>query len=127
MGHAITLTCADGAAVSAWRAEPAGTPKGGLVVLQEIFGVNQHMRDVTDRFAAAGYLAIAPALFDRVHPGIEIGYGPNEFKQGLEFLGQTKRPETMLDLCAAIVEASAVGKVGEIGRASCRERVCYPV
>ena len=115
MGHSITLTTADGTSIGAWRAEPAGAPKGGLVVLQEIFGVNAHMRDVTDRFAAAGYLAIAPALFDRVHPGVEIGYGENEFKEGLDILGKTKRPETMLDLCAAILEASAAGKVGVTG------------
>jgi carboxymethylenebutenolidase len=62
----ITLTAADGHSFEAYLATPAGTPKAALVVIQEIFGVNAHIKEVADRFAAAGYLAIAPALFDRI-------------------------------------------------------------
>ena len=66
MGETITLTCKDGAQISAYVAHPQGKPKGGMVVLQEIFGVNHHIRAVADKYAAAGYLAVAPGLFDRV-------------------------------------------------------------
>jgi carboxymethylenebutenolidase len=115
MSQKITLACADGASISAWRAEPGGKPKGGLVVCQEIFGVNAHIRGVADRFAAAGYLAIAPALFDRVHPGVELSYQPSDMTQGMEIMGKAKRAETMLDILAAIGVASEAGKVGITG------------
>ena len=115
MGQNIMLTCADGVTINAWQAAPAGRPKGGLVVLQEIFGVNQHIRNVTDRFAAAGYLAIAPCLFDRYHPGVELGYTPNDIQQGMDIMKAAKKPETMLDILAAIRAASEAGKVGVTG------------
>ena len=73
MGNQTTLTAADGHTLSAYRAEPEAPAKAGLVVLQEIFGVNEHIRSVTDRFAADGFVALAPALFDRVGAGIEMG------------------------------------------------------
>src|SRR5215469_8809093 len=74
MGKTIELTAADGHKFTAYRADPTGKPKGALVVIQEIFGVNGHMRRVTDGFAAEGYAAIAPALFDRTKRGVELGY-----------------------------------------------------
>ena len=74
MGSTISLTSSDGFELSAYRAEAEGKPRGGVVVVQEIFGVNSHIRSVTDRYAAAGYLAIAPAIFDRIRPGVELGY-----------------------------------------------------
>jgi len=82
MGHWITLTAADGATISAWRADPAGKPRGGLVVAQEIFGVNSHIRSVCDGYAAEGYVAIAPALFDRFAPKTDIGYTPEDIEKG---------------------------------------------
>ena len=115
MGHTITLTCADGVSISAWRAEPAGKPKGGLVVLQEIFGVNAHIRSVADSFAAAGYLTIAPCLFDRYHPGVELAYSPGEIAQGLDIMKAAKKAETMLDILAAIGAAGEAGKIGITG------------
>ncbi len=72
MGEWIKLKASDGFELTAWRAAPQGAPKGGIVVIQEIFGVNHHIRAVADRFAAQGYLAIAPAVFDRVEPGVEL-------------------------------------------------------
>ena len=63
--------------IRAWRADPAGAPRGGIVVIQEIFGVNSHIRDVTDKFAAEGYLAVAPAIFEHVEPGFESATTPN--------------------------------------------------
>ena len=76
MGQAIQGKAADGHRLSMYRADPAGEPRGGLVIAQEIFGVNSHIRAVCDDYAAEGYVAIAPALFDRVEPGIELGYSP---------------------------------------------------
>ena len=73
MGQNVTLTASDNQKLGAYRADPAGTPKGAVVVIQEIFGVNHHIRAVTDNFAKAGYVAIAPAVFDRQKPGFECG------------------------------------------------------
>src|SRR6516225_7732185 len=78
----VTLVAADGFQFPAHVSEPAAKPRGAVVVLQEIFGINAHIRSVADRFAAAGYLAIAPALFERVERGIELGYGPADMQRG---------------------------------------------
>ncbi len=84
MGRTITLTAADGHELEAWRADPKGAPTGGLVVIQEIFGVNGHIRDVCEGFAAEGYTAIAPAVFDRVERGIELDYDDDGIARGRE-------------------------------------------
>ncbi len=76
MGQFIDLTASDGHKLKAYRADPAGAPKGGLVVIQEIFGVNNHMRGVADGYAKDGYAVIAPALFDRVKPGSSSATSP---------------------------------------------------
>jgi carboxymethylenebutenolidase len=115
MGEMIKLTTKDGATIGAYKAVPEGKPRGGMVVLQEIFGVNHHIRNVTDRFAAQGYLAIAPALFDRVGPDIQLGYNPDDVKQGAEVRAKTKIEESLADVEAAIAAASAAGPVGVIG------------
>ncbi len=73
MGSTITLTASDGFKLGGYRADPQGKPKGGLVVIQEIFGVNHHIRNVCDRFAAQGYTSVAPAVFDRIQPNFECG------------------------------------------------------
>jgi carboxymethylenebutenolidase len=80
MSSTVTLKAADGFSLSAYTAGSASA-KAGLVVVQEIFGVNHHMRDMTDRFAAA-YLAISPAIFDRVERGVELGYTPDDIAKG---------------------------------------------
>ncbi len=115
MGETITLTTKDGIEIGAYRARPTGTPRGGMVVVQEIFGVNHHIRTVADRFAAAGYLAIAPALFDRVEPNIELGYQPPDIQRGAAIRGKTELPKTLIDIEAAIAAARAGGKVGIVG------------
>src|SRR6476659_9902363 len=97
MGETIKLTAKDGFTLSAWKAVPAGEPKGGVVVLQEIFGLNPHIRSVADRFAAAGYLAIAPALFDRVQPGIELGYTPDDITNGAAIRARTTLDGALAD------------------------------
>jgi carboxymethylenebutenolidase len=115
MGDWIQLKAADGFELAAWRAAPAGLPKGGVVVIQEIFGVNHHIRSVTDRFAAEGYLAVAPAVFDRVEPKVELGYDPEGVQQGMGIAGKVDRDKAMLDVAAAIGEAASAGKVGIVG------------
>jgi carboxymethylenebutenolidase len=74
MGQWIELEPEGAGPIAAWRADPAGKPRGGVVVIQEIFGVNAHIREVTDRFAAAGYLSVAPAIFDHLEKGFDVGY-----------------------------------------------------
>ncbi len=115
MGETIKLTCKDGAKIGAYVARPAGAPKGGLVVLQEIFGVNHHIRAIADRFAAAGYLAVAPALFDRVEPNVELGYGMEERPRAIDLRSQTRLEATLADIEAAISVAKQGGKVGLVG------------
>jgi carboxymethylenebutenolidase len=115
MGENINLTAKDGATIGAYRSAPEDEPKGGIVVLQEIFGVNHHIRAVADRYAAAGYLAIAPALFDRVEPGVELGYGEAERPRAMEIRGKTKLDETLADIEAAVALAGAGGSVGVVG------------
>ncbi|MDE2364090.1 MAG: dienelactone hydrolase family protein [Hyphomicrobiales bacterium] len=115
MGEHIELKCRDGVTIGAYVARPAGAPKGGLVVLQEIFGVNHHIRAVADRFAAAGYVAVAPALFDRIERNVELGYGLDDRPRAMDTRSKTKVPETLADIEAAIDLAKEGGKVGLVG------------
>jgi carboxymethylenebutenolidase len=109
------LTAADGVVLSAYRADPAGSPRGGLVVAQEIFGINSHIRSVCDRFAADGYLAIAPALFDRYQPGFDVGYSPEDIAKGRDLKGKANIDAALKDVSAARDVAAAAGKVGIVG------------
>jgi carboxymethylenebutenolidase len=114
----ITLTAADGFQSSAYVVEPPHKPKGAIVVLQEIFGVNSHIRGVADRFALAGYLAIAPATFDRVEPRVELGYTPDDMKRGSGLKAAVEalpKPGVLQDIQAAVDYAANVGKVGIVG------------
>jgi carboxymethylenebutenolidase len=114
MGKAITLKAADGQVIGGYRADP-GKVRGGLVVCQEIFGVNSHIRSVCDRFAEAGYLAIAPALFDRVQKGVEIGYTPADIETGRGIMQKANLDDAMKDVAAAVALAKEAGKVGVVG------------
>ena len=111
----IQLKSNDGFELSAWRAEPEGAPRGGVVVVQEIFGVNHHIRSVADRFAALGYLAIAPALFDRVEPQFEAGYDEASRGRGIAIMGKFDRDLAGADVAAAVEAAREAGKVGVVG------------
>ncbi|HLY55993.1 MAG TPA: dienelactone hydrolase family protein [Stellaceae bacterium] len=115
MGKFIDLTTNDGARISAYRADPAGTPKAGLVVVQEIFGVNHHIRSVADRYAAQGYLAVAPALFDRVERGVELGYDQAGREHAFAILPRLAPEQSLADIAAAIAVAQEGGKVGLVG------------
>ncbi len=115
MGTIIELTASDGHRLAAYRAAPAGKPRGGLVVIQEIFGVNSHIRAVADGYAADGYLAIAPALFDRAERGFEVGYSQPEIERGRAVRAKVSLDDALKDVAAAIKAAAPAGKVGIVG------------
>jgi len=106
----------DGFALGAYQAAPEGGARGAVVVIQEIFGVNGHIREVVDGYARAGYFAIAPQIFDRVERDIELGYEEADMGQGIEIAFQKlDREQTLKDLQAAVDAASVHGKVGVVG------------
>ena len=115
MGHWIELTAADGATISAWRAEPKGAPRGGLVVVQEIFGVNSHIRSVCDGYAADGYLAVAAEMFERIHPRVDLGYTPGDIERGRDLKAKASLDQALADVEAARASAASAGKVGIVG------------
>src|SRR4029077_9856054 len=102
MGKHFSLTAADSHKLGAYRADPADTPKGGIVVVQEIFGVNQHIRAVCDRLAGEGYAAVAPALFDRTEKNFECGYTPDEIANARKFIANPDFGAMLRDTQAAI-------------------------
>ena len=114
----ITLTAADGFQSSAYVSEPSGTPKGAIVVLQEIFGVNSHIRGVADGYAAAGYLAVAPSTFDRVERDVDLGYTSDDMTRGVALKAAVEAlpaPGVLQDIQAAVTYAAKAGKVGVVG------------
>ena len=116
MGQARQLRAADGFTLGAYEALPQGKPIGGVVVIQEIFGVNVHIREVVDGYAAAGYAAIAPQIFDRVERDVELGYQDADMERGIGIArGQLELDATLTDIQAAIDEAGKHGKVGVVG------------
>ena len=115
MGHDIKLTASDNFQLGAYRADPTGPAKGALVVIQEIFGVNHHIRNVCDRLAAEGYVAVAPAIFDRVEPGFTSGYSPDEIAVARKFVANPDWAAFLRDTQAAIDVVKSVGPVGIIG------------
>jgi carboxymethylenebutenolidase len=119
MGQFINLSAADGFSFPAYVAEPAtGKARGAVVVLQEIFGVNSHIRAVADGYAADGYLAVAPATFHRVKQGVELGYTADDMGAGIALKSAVEAlpaPGVMADIEAAVAYASRAGKVGVVG------------
>lgn len=110
----IGLAAADGHRLQAYEAAPAGAARGGVVVVQEIFGVNDHIRRVADGYAADGYRVIAPALFDRVRPGIELGYTDADIAEGRKIRGQLTFEQALADVEAAR-KALGEGSIGIVG------------
>ena len=113
MGHKTQLTAADGHIFSAYTAEPVGKPRGGIVVIQEIFGVTRHIREVAEQYAAAGYLAAAPALFDRVEREVDVPY--TDVQKGFGYVKALSVDKVMLDIQAAADFVRSAGKVGVVG------------
>ena len=117
MGEDIRLKSAAGE-IGAYLAKPAGSPKGGIVVIQEIFGVNQHIRKVTDLFASQGYLALAPRFFDHIKPGIELGYTPDTIAEGRGYMmtpGFTDKAVQDVEVAIQELKKHGAKKVGVTG------------
>ncbi|HXD44636.1 MAG TPA: dienelactone hydrolase family protein [Pseudolabrys sp.] len=115
MGQKLTLTTSDKHTLGAYRADPAGQPKGAIVIIQEIFGVNHHIRAMCDRFAGIGYAAIAPAVFDRFVRDFECGYTPDEIAHARSYLGNLNFDNMMKDITAALDNVKGVGPAGIVG------------
>jgi carboxymethylenebutenolidase len=111
----MELTASDGHKLSAYRVDPSDAPKGAVVVVQEVFGVNPHIRKMADKFAAEGYVAIAPSLFDRVTGGVELGYDEAALNEGLGIKQKIDEAAALADIQAAVEAAGAVGKVAVVG------------
>jgi len=111
----IEITAADGHVFSAYRSDPTGSAKGVVVVLQEVFGVNSHIRKMADTFAAQGFIAVAPCLFDRIQTGVELGYDEASVTQGLDLVKQVGFEHAMADIQATVDAFSGEGKVALVG------------
>lgn len=114
MSH-LQLRAADGHEFSVYFVRPEGTPRGAIVVIQEIFGVNGHMRRDTDKFAALGYIAVAPAVFDRVETGVELGYDQNGFDKGRDLVTKLGFDNALRDIRATANYLLTFGPVGAVG------------
>jgi carboxymethylenebutenolidase len=117
MSDYVTLTAVDGHELGAYVARPSGAPMAGLVVVQEIFGVNRHIRSVADGYAQDGFLAVAPALFDRIERGVELGYEGADMQRAMSFIPRLDAEKSLADVAAAVqfAQNDAGAKVGVIG------------
>jgi carboxymethylenebutenolidase len=117
MGETVSLRAADGHKLSAYVARPAGEPVAGLVVVQEIFGVNPHIRSVADGYAKDGFLAVAPALFDRIQPGIELSYEGADMQTAMSLMPKLDTEKALADVAAALEFAAGTAgkKAGVVG------------
>ncbi|MCY4144064.1 MAG: dienelactone hydrolase family protein [Gammaproteobacteria bacterium] len=116
MGSKRQLRAMDGHTVNAYEALPQEEPRGSVVIIQEIFGVNQHIREVVDGFANDGYATLAPQIFDRVRRDVELGYDSDDMAEGLKLaFTQVDRDLVLVDLQAAIEEIGKHGNVGIVG------------
>jgi carboxymethylenebutenolidase len=118
MSHFVNLTASDGFSLPAYVTQPKGSARGGVVVLQEIFGINAHIRATADAYAAQGYLAVAPATFHRVQTDVDMGYSPNDIAAGVAFKAEVEglpAPGVMPDMAAAMAYAAQAGRVGIVG------------
>jgi len=117
MSDSVTLRAADGHSFGAYVAHPAGDSIAGLIVVQEIFGVNAHIRSIADGWARDGFLAVAPALFDRISPGIELDYDPASMQTAMSLFPKFDVDNAIIDVAAAIEFAAGEThkKVGVIG------------
>jgi carboxymethylenebutenolidase len=115
MGQTINLNTTRMQCIGAYLAEPVGKPRGGIVVIQEIFGVNEHIRHVTDRFAEAGYTAIAPCFFDHLETGVELGYNEEGYKRGRDLITELGLDRAVEDVASAAEAISSAGRIGTVG------------
>jgi carboxymethylenebutenolidase len=114
-GTHAKLTARDGFSFDAYVARPKAKPRGGLVVVQEIFGVNAHVRSVCDGYAADGYVAVAPAVFDRVERGVDLGYDAAGIEAGRSIRAKADTTNALADIAAARAFVADAGRVGIVG------------
>lgn len=115
MGEPIRISTSGMQCIGGWLARPEGTPRGGLVVVQEIFGVNAHIRNVVDSFARDGYVAIAPAFFDRVESDVELAYDEEGFRRGRALVAEIGFDTAIDDVASAAEAIASAGRVGCVG------------
>jgi carboxymethylenebutenolidase len=117
VGESVSLRASDGHTLTVYVARPAGQPAGGLVVIQEIFGVNSHIRSVADGWARDGFVAVAPGLFDRIRSGIELGYEGADMQTAMSLIPKLDADKAVIDVAAAIDYATSDTnrKVGVVG------------
>lgn len=115
MGQQINLPTSGTQCIGAYLATPQGKPKGGIVVIQEIFGVNAHMRSVVDGFAEHGYTAIAPAFFDHLETGVELGYDEAGYAKGKQLVGELGLDRALEDVASAAGAIASAGRIGTVG------------
>jgi carboxymethylenebutenolidase len=115
MGEFVSVKASDGHELSAYLVKPEGTAKGAIVIVQEIFGVNPSIRGVADHYAKHGYVAIAPALFDRYERDLQLGYGPDDMKKAFELYGKLNPETALLDVAAAFQHVASTGKTAVLG------------
>lgn len=116
-GATITLKASDGHELSAYWVGPEGAPRAGVVVVQEIFGVNDHIRSVCDRLADAGYAVVAPAIFDRMEPGTELAYDAGGVAKGKALKDTADWDAALLDITAGaqVLKQEGASRVGVVG------------
>ena len=115
MGQTINLNTATMQCISAYLAKPTGTSKGGIVVIQEIFGVNAHIRSVADEFAKQGYTAVAPACFDHLESGVELAYDRAGYAKGKQLANELGVERALEDVASAAESIASAGKIGTVG------------
>ncbi|AHX13833.1 carboxymethylenebutenolidase [Dyella jiangningensis] len=115
MGQNINLNTTRMQCIGAYLAKPAGKSKGGIVVIQEIFGVNEHIRHVADGFAQAGYTAIAPSFFDHLESGVELGYNEEGYARGKALVTELGLDRAVEDVASAAEAISSAGRIGTVG------------
>jgi carboxymethylenebutenolidase len=117
MSETVRLKASDGHELEAYLSRPGGEPIAGLVVIQEAFGVNRHIRSVADSYAKDGFLALAPALFDRIGRGVELGYGGEDLQKGIALARQINHADAVTDVAAALdyLRKHKAGQCGVIG------------
>lgn len=115
MGQRINLNTSGTQCIGAYVAKPEGKPKGGLVVVQEIFGVNEHIRQVADGFAEHGYTAIAPAFFDHVESDVQLRYDPADYAKGKSLAVEVGFDRAIEDVASAAESIASAGKIGVVG------------
>lgn len=115
MGQSINIPTRGTQCIGGYLATPEGRPKGGVVVVQEIFGVTQHIRDMADRFAAAGYTAIAPAFFDHLESGVELPYDQAGMARGKALVDELGLERAVEDVASAAEAIASAGRIGSVG------------